>query len=140
MVDEGFSGTALSRSDITRRENLTTTQIRTDPGETVRKIIGVAEEKKAHKVVALDVRGLTIVTDYFVIASADNQTAVKSLSKGVIERLMQSGIKPLHVEGTAAGGWILLDYGDAVVHIFLNETRLFYDLDGLWGDAPLFAR
>ena len=129
----------MSKRYIACGENLTTTKIRTHPEEIVRNVIGVAEEKKAHNVVALDVRGLTIVTDYFVIASANNQTAVRSLSKGIIERLLRSGVKALHIEGTAAGGWILLDYGDAVVHIFLDETRLYYDLEGLWGDAPEFA-
>lgn len=129
----------MSKRYIACGENLTTTKIRTHPEEIVRNVIGVAEEKKAHNVVALDVRGLTIVTDYFVIASANNQTAVRSLSKGIIERLLRNGVKALHIEGTAAGGWILLDYGAAVVHIFLDETRLYYDLEGLWGDAPEFA-
>ena len=81
---------------------------------------------------------MTIVTDYFVIVGVDNLTAIRSLSKGIIERLLQGGIKALHVEGAAAGGWLLLDYSDAVVHIFLEETRLFYDLEGLWGDEARY--
>jgi len=128
----------LNAHDKTRGENLAAKKIRPNPEEIVRTVIEVAEERKAHHVVALDVRGLTIVTDYFVIVGVDNLTAIRSLSKGIIERLLQGGIKALHVEGAAAGGWLLLDYSDAVVHIFLEETRLFYDLEGLWGDAPRY--
>ena len=108
--------------------------------EIVRNIIEVVEEKKAHNVIALDVRELTIVTDYFVISSADNETAVRSLSNAVIERLAIKGVKPWHVEGEAPGGWIVLDYGGAVVHVFHDSTREFYDLEGLWGDAPQFKK
>jgi ribosome-associated protein len=112
----------------------------TSAEEIVRNIVRVAEERKAHSVVALDVRGLTIVTDYFVIASADNETAIRSLSNAVIERVAMIGAKPWHVEGEAAGGWIVLDYGGAVAHVFHDKSREFYDLEGLWGDAPLFEQ
>ena len=114
--------------------------IRASAEEIVRNVIQVAEEKKAHNVIALDVRGLTIVTDYFVIASADNETAIRSLSNAITERLALTGRKPWYVEGTAVGGWIVLDYGDAVAHVFHDKTRAFYDLEGLWGDAPRFER
>jgi len=112
----------------------------TRPEEIVRNAIEIAQDRKAHNVFALDVRELTILTDYFVIASADNETAIRSLSNAIIERLRQLGLKkPWHVEGAGAGGWIVLDYADAVIHIFHDETRMFYDLEGLWGDAPRFA-
>ena len=138
MDREGFSGTALNAHHKARGENLAAGTIRPNPEEIVRTVIEVAEERKAHHVAALDVRGLTIVTDYFAIVGVDNQTAIRSLSKAIIGRLLQGGMRALHVEGTAAGGWLLLDYGDAVVHIFLEETRLFYDLEGFWGDAPRY--
>jgi ribosome-associated protein len=128
----------LNEHQEARGESIAAAETRPDAEGIVRTVIDVAEEKKAHDVVALDVRGLTIVTDFFVIASADNQTAVRSLSKRIIERLLQGGVRALHVEGAAVGGWLLLDYGDAVVHIFLDEARFFYDLEGLWGDAPRY--
>jgi len=130
----------LKRQYAACRDGTGADKTATCPEELVRKVIEIAEEKKAHNVVALDVRELTILTDYFVIASADNETAIRSLSNSIIERLRQVGIKkPWHVEGTAAGRWVVLDYADAVVHIFHDNTRMFYDLEGLWGDAPRFA-
>ncbi len=128
----------LTECDASRARGANIRTSETSAEEIVRNIIQVAEEKKAHNVVALDVRGLTIVTDYFVIASADNETAIRSLCNGIIERLAKRAVKPWHVEGEAAGGWIVLDYGGAVAHVFHDKTREFYDLEGLWGDAPLF--
>lgn len=130
----------MKRQYAARRNGTDAETVETRPDELVRNVIEIAEDKKAHNVVALDVRGLTILTDYFVIASADNETAIRSLSNAIIEGLRQMGLKkPWHVEGASAGGWIVLDYADAVVHIFHDETRMFYDLEGLWGDAPRFA-
>ena len=130
----------MKRRYAASRNSTDTETVETRPEELVRNVIEVAEEKKAHDVVALDVRELTILTDYFVIASADSETAIRSLSNAIVKRLAQVGMrKPWHVEGTSVGGWIVLDYGDAVVHIFHDRTRLFYDLEGLWGDAPRFT-
>jgi len=130
----------LKRQYVARRNGTDPEAVEIRPEELVRNVIKTAEERKAHNVVALDVRDLTILTDYFVIASADNETAIRSLSNAIIEKLRQMGAnKPWHVEGAAAGGWIVLDYADAVIHIFHDETRVFYDLEGLWGDAPQFA-
>lgn len=108
-----------------------------NPDELVRYVVEVAHEKKAHGVLALDVRGLTIVADYFVITSTRSEIAMRALLRATHERVLaRSGVKPRHVEGTAAGGWIIIDYGDVIIHIFDDETRSFYDLEGLWGDAP----
>lgn len=123
---------------LSHREKSKSSGSHVEPEQIVRDVVMVAEDKKAHDVVALDVRGLTIITDYFVIASANNETAIRALSNGMIERLVQDGVRPWHVEGTAAGGWILLDYGDVVIHVFHDDRRFFYDLEGLWGDAPQF--
>ena len=130
----------MKRDYAVRTDGSNTHNSQSRPEELVQNVIKIAEEKKAHNVVALDVRELTVLTDYFVLASADNETAIRSLSNAVIERLAQKGFKkPWHVEGTAAGGWIVIDYADAVVHIFHDKTRTFYDLEGLWGDAPRFG-
>ena len=85
--------------------------------------------------VVLDVHELTLIADYFVIASGANQRHVKSLADRLIDGPGFSR-RPNHVEGYALGRWILLDYGDVVVHVFLDEERSFYGLERLWGDAP----
>ena len=75
-------------------------------------------------------------TDYFIIASADNVTLVKAVADNIEEKLAEEGILPSHTEGYAEGRWILMDYGDCVAHIFLEEDRDFYNLEQLWADAP----
>jgi len=129
----------LKKDYAARTDSSNTHNVQSRPEKLVQNVIEIVEEKKGHDVVALDVRELTVLTDYFVLASADSETAIRSLANAVIERLAQKGFeKPWHVEGTAAGGWIVIDYADAVVHIFHDRTREFYDLEGLWGDAPRF--
>ncbi|MCP4641081.1 MAG: ribosome silencing factor [bacterium] len=93
-------------------------------------------DTKAIDIRAFDVRGLTLVTDTLVICSAASEPQMKAVFSKVKRGMTEIGVKPSHVEGDASGGWGLLDYGDIVVHIFRVESREFYDLDGLWGDAP----
>ncbi len=89
--------------------------------------------------VILDVSRLIQITDWFVIASGSSQRHVQTLSEAVEERLQSEGRQPLRVEGKAGGTWVLLDYGDLVVHLFTPETRDYYSLERLWGDAPRLA-
>lgn len=84
----------------------------------------------------LDLRGLSSFTDYFLIASAESSRQVRALAERVEERLGQAKVRMLHREGAGEARWILLDYQDVVVHIFEEQTRQFYDLERLWGDAP----
>ena len=84
----------------------------------------------------LDVHELLVITDIFVIASGNTRRQVQSLIDGVEERLRQDDRKPLRREGQDEAQWVLLDYGDMVVHVFDTPTRAFYDLERLWGDAP----
>ena len=84
----------------------------------------------------LDLRGLSSFTDYFLITSADSARQVRAIAERVEERLSHAGVRMLHREGTGEAHWILLDYQDVVVHIFEEQTRQFYDLERLWGDAP----
>ena len=86
-----------------------------------------------------------MIADYFVIATGTSSTQVKSLSDYVETELKEQGIQPLHQEGYASSSWVLLDYGDVVVHIFTEQTRGFYDLERLWKDGaqlpfPIFCR
>lgn len=95
-----------------------------------------ALERNAREGVVLDLRGLSDATDYFLIASGDSDTHARSIAENVRERLEEAGETPAGVEGREAGRWILLDYIDIVVHVFLSRVRDYYQLERLWGDAP----
>lgn len=94
------------------------------------------DDKKASDIVILDVHELIVITDLFVIASGGNPRQVQALRDEVEKRLGANGRKPLRREGVESRQWILLDYGDVIVHLFDDDTRAYYDLERLWGDAP----
>ena len=106
------------------------------PQQVARKIAAAASDKKARDILLLNMENLSPLTDYFIIASADNVTLVKAVADNIEEKLAEEGILPSHTEGYAEGLWILMDYGDCVAHIFLEEDRDFYNLEQLWADAP----
>jgi ribosome-associated protein len=100
-------------------------------------IVGYAEDKKAIEVVELDLRGVLGYTDYFLVCSGNTGRQAKAIHDGIIEGLKHDHhTLPRRVEGSADGGWILMDYLDVVVHIFTPETREFYRLEQLWGEVP----
>ncbi|MEJ2507056.1 MAG: ribosome silencing factor [Ignavibacteriaceae bacterium] len=92
--------------------------------------------KKGYDVVLIDLRKLASFADYFLICSADSDVQVKAIADEVEKSLKDDGIKCWHKEGYTALKWVLLDYVDVVVHVFQRESRLFYNLEKLWGDAP----
>lgn len=96
-----------------------------------------AQEKLAEEVVGLDVSGQLALTDIFVIASAPTERQVASIVDGVEERLLELGAKTLRREGQREGRWVLMDFGDIVVHVMHSEDREFYDLERLWKDCPV---
>jgi ribosome-associated protein len=98
--------------------------------------VRAAADKKARDLVVLDVGALLSITDYFVICSANSDRQVGTVVDEIERKLKDAGIKPLRSEGDPAGGWVLVDYGDFVVHVFTEEARAFYDLERLWKDAP----
>lgn len=98
-----------------------------------------ADSKKAFDILILDLRGLTFITDYFVICSGSNVTQVGAIADGIMQSLAKAGVHPSHVEGEHEASWVLMDYGDVVVHIFDEQTRAYYRLEKLWGDAPRVA-
>lgn len=98
-----------------------------------------ALDKKAYDLVILKVSALTSVADYFILCTGRSDTQVRSIGEAIQEALAAEGEKPLAVEGVAHGQWILMDYGDVVVHIFYEDVREFYNLDGLWAQAPRCA-
>ncbi len=91
--------------------------------------------KKASDVIIMDVRGVTDVADYFVVCSADSDTQVKAIADAIVDGTESLGEPPWHSEGIGHKQWIVLDYVDVVVHVFLDEVRKFYALEKLWGDA-----
>lgn len=101
-----------------------------------RRIGALAADHKALDIRAYDVRGLTLVADCFILCSANSQPHFKAVFNAIRDGMKEAGVRPLHVEGELDGGWLVIDYGTIVVHIFREEPREFYDLDGLWGDAP----
>jgi ribosome-associated protein len=103
----------------------------------VRVAVNAALEKKAFDVDVLSVGQLTSIADYFIHASATNERQAAAISDSIVEQLKEKlGVRPLLIEGTTPGRWVLLDYGDFIVHIFIEDVRRFYGLERLWGDAP----
>jgi len=96
-----------------------------------------ALDRKATDIVILDLRKLTIMCDYFVIGTARNSLHAKAVAEGIEEKLRDAGRRPGHIEGMYGAGWVLMDYGDVIVHVFLNSERNFYDLERLWADAKV---
>jgi ribosome-associated protein len=103
-----------------------------------RLVVDALDDLKAVNTVTLDVTGLTDVMDYLVITSGTSSRHVKSLADNVCMEAKKQGVRPLGVEGEAAGEWVLVDFGDVVVHVMLPATRDFYDLERLWArpDQP----
>ena len=97
--------------------------------------IAAADDKQAVNLVALDLRKTAGFTDFFVIASGTNTRQVRAIADAVMDALAAKGVKPAYVEGYDRSAWILLDYFDFIVHVFGQDTRVFYDLERLWGNA-----
>jgi ribosome-associated protein len=104
------------------------------PSEVAR-AVAAAEDKKAVDLVLLDLRKASGFADYFLICSGTNARQIRAIADAIIEALAEEGTKPAHVEGYERSEWVLLDYFDFIVHIFAPETRLFYSLERLWGNA-----
>ena len=98
--------------------------------------VAAGADKKSENPIVLDVRGLSGVADYFVLLSADSDRQAAAVADAVDDRLTGMGAQRLGAEGRSGGGWVLLDFGDVVVHVMSPEARGFYDLEGLWADAP----
>ncbi|MEI6078053.1 MAG: ribosome silencing factor [Verrucomicrobiota bacterium] len=96
----------------------------------------LADNKKAENILALDVRKLSSVTDFFVIASGTSQPHLRAIVEEISSKLRdEHDLRPTRAEGSTSGTWVVLDYFDVIVHVMHTETRKRYDLEGLWGDA-----
>ena len=103
----------------------------------VRTAVTAALDKKAIDLDVLEVGELTSIADYFILCSATSERQTAAIADGIVEKVRaEEKLKPLLVEGTTPGRWILVDFGDIIIHIFTEETRRFYGLERLWGDAP----
>lgn len=104
--------------------------------EQARKIVQVMDNKKAKDIRLFKIEGISSLGDYFVVASASNTTQVKAIADEVEDEMTKLGLEPNRVEGRQSAQWILMDYYDVMVHVFLDEARSFYNLERLWSDAP----
>ena len=97
------------------------------------------KDKKAQDVKIIDIKNVTVIADYFIIASGTNKNQVQAMADNVEEMMGQAGFIPRQVEGYHAANWILMDYNDVIVHIFSEENRLFYDIERIWRDGVTVA-
>ena len=112
----------------------------TSSKEMAKLAIEAMEEKKANDIKVIDIVEVSTIADYFLIASGNNRNQVQAMADEVEEKLGRAGIEPKHIEGYATANWILMDYGDIVIHIFDEENRLFYDLERIWRDGKAVAK
>jgi len=108
----------------------------TDTAARVRVAVDSALDRKAQDLKVLHLGPVSDFTEYFLICSGTSQRQVQAIADAILENLKKEGVRPLHVEGQRGGNWVLLDYGDVVIHVFQPEPREFYGLERLWADAP----
>ena len=99
------------------------------------KVVDLIDDKKGKDIVILNLQGISIITDYFLIASGNSTTQIKAISDHLVEKLPELGITVLRKEGLPEAQWVLIDCGDIIIHLMTPETRDFYSLERLWGDA-----
>ncbi len=104
-----------------------------------RRAARAALDKRAGDLVVLDVQRVSSVTDYFLICSGKSTTHLETITEAIRAELRGEGVSVRHAEGVAESGWVLLDYGDVLMHVFLEDTRNYYALERLWGDAPTLS-
>ena len=115
------------------------TETEIESSELARKLVDLLADRQAEDIVLLDIHDIAYFTDFFVIATALNPRHVGALIDTFEKELANEGIKSLHREGEANSGWVLVDFGGVIVHIFTPEQREFYNLEGLWGRAGVPA-
>ena len=109
--------------------------------ELARRIVDLIADKQGEDILLLDIRNVSILADYFVIGSAVSRRQTKAIVNGIIDQAKENfDVKPWRVEGEPDSGWVLMDYGDVVVHLFAPEARDYYDLEGFWEDAQVVVR
>jgi len=105
-----------------------------------RRIVELAEDKKASDIVLLDVGALTSLADYFVVCSGGSERQLAAIADGIAEGMKADGVQPIGREGRSGSNWVLLDFGAVIVHVFAPPERDYYQLEKLWADAPTLLR
>jgi ribosome-associated protein len=123
-----------------RAQIVATARAERPPLEVARKIVEVAEDKKAADIVLLDLAGLTTLADYFVICSGGSERQLGGIADGIIEALRAEGVRPIGREGEPASHWILVDFGSVIVHAFTPPERDYYELEKHWSEAKTVLR
>ncbi len=96
-------------------------------------------DKKAEDIQIIDISGISVLADYFVIANGTNQNQIEAMRDAVEEALYKAGVQVKQIEGNRSSSWLLMDYGEIIVHVFSKEDRLFYDLERIWGDGKFIS-
>lgn len=112
-----------------------------DPIELARKAVDLIEDRKGENIVLMDLRDISVIADFFVIGSGNSDRQINAIVDHIREEVRNSLDRhPLRVEGRGESGWVLMDYGDVIVHIFSPQIRTYYDLEGLWREANVLLR
>ena len=111
-----------------------------EPADLARSIVDMISDKKGEDILMLDTRPVSFISDYFVIATAASERQIKAIADDIQKQLKRDRILVLGAEGTGASGWVLLDYGSVIVHLFSPGMRDFYQLEMLWEHAPVVVR
>ena len=107
----------------------------TDSKTALKTAINALEEKKGENIKVIDISGISVMADYFVIASGKNLNQIKAMADEVEDKLSKTGVEPRQIEGANSSGWILMDYHDFIIHIFNEDMRLYYDIERIWSDG-----
>ena len=106
-----------------------------------RKVVNTISDKKGSDIILLDIRQVSLLADYFVICSGGSERQVKAIMEEVLGKVKEeAGVVPLSVEGSSSSGWVLVDYGGVIVHIFAPSLREYYSLEKLWSEATMVVR
>ena len=105
-----------------------------------RTVMSISSDLQASNIVVLDVRTISYFTNYFVLMTADSRRQIQALANNIEGSLAKTGVNPHHSEGTADSGWILIDYGDVMVHVFDHDNREFYNIENLWDSSVVLFR
>lgn len=110
-----------------------------DSKKFAKQIAEIIQSKKGYDIKIMELKNISSIADYFVVCSADSDRQVKAIADEVEDKLREIGIKTVHREGYESLSWVILDYFDVMIHIFKSEARTFYNLEKLWGDAPVIT-
>ncbi|MGI8975365.1 MAG: ribosome silencing factor [Thermomicrobiales bacterium] len=122
---------------MTQRSQSISTTTEEDIRDFAITIADILADTPANHTRVMDIRGISTLADFFVISSGENERQLRAIARQLTEELASRQARPSRIEGDAASGWILIDYGDVVVHVFSDELRGFYNLEELWQDAPV---